>query len=109
MNSDFTLVTLTYNRIAFLVTDSSLLSDNGRALLNTETVGDTSPAVLFAITFTPFFLATQVLVYISSGTLIFVDIEVNPFVAYLGSLFFISNDRKICSGLQSFLNRDPSS
>jgi hypothetical protein len=75
MSSDFTLVTLTYNRITFLVADSGLLGDNSRALLNTETVGDTSPAVLFAIMFTPFFLAAQVLVCISSGILIFVDMS----------------------------------
>ena len=78
-----------YNRIAFPVADSGLLSDNSRALLNAETIGDTSPVVLFSITFTVLFLATQVLVYISSFTLIFVDIEVNPFVADLDSLFFI--------------------
>ena len=62
-----------YNRIAFSVADSGLLRDNSRALLNAETVGDTSPVVLFAITFTALFLATQVLVYISSFALIFVD------------------------------------
>ena len=79
----------TYNRIAFPVADSGLLSDNSRAFLNAETVGDTSPVVLFAITFTTLLLATQVLVYISSFALIFVDIEVNPFAADLDSLFFI--------------------
>ena len=89
MSNDFTLVPFNYNRIAFPVADSGLLSDNSRALLNAETVGDTSPVVLFAITFTTLFLATQVLVYISSFALIFVDIEVNPFAADLDSLFFI--------------------
>ena len=84
----------TYNRIAFPVADSGLLDDNSRALLNAETVGDTSPVVLFSITFTLLFLATQVLVYISSFALIFVDIEVNPFAADLDFLFFIKNDRK---------------
>ena len=78
-----------YNRIAFPVADSGLLSDNSRALLNAETVDDTSPVVLFALTFTALFLATQVLVYISSFALIFVDIEVNPFAADLDSMFFI--------------------
>ena len=55
MSSDYTLVPFTYNRIAFPVADSGLLIDNSRAFLNAETVGDTSPVVLFAITFTPFF------------------------------------------------------
>ena len=78
-----------YNRITFPVADSGLLRDNSRALLNTKTVDNTSPVVLFTITFTTLFLATQVLVYISSFALIFVDIEVNPFAADLDSLFFI--------------------
>ena len=56
-------------------------------MLNAETVGDTSPVVVFAITFMALFLATQVLVYISSFVLIFVYIEVNPFAADLDSLF----------------------
>jgi hypothetical protein len=94
MSSDYTLVPFTYNRIAFSVADSGLLSDNSRALLNAETVGDTSPVVLFAIRFTALFLTTQVLLYISSFALIFVDIEINPFAADLDSLFFIKNDRK---------------
>jgi len=89
MSSDYTLVPVNYNRIAFPVADSRLLSDNSGALFNAENVGDTSPVVLFAITFTALFLATQVLVYISSFTLIFVDIQVNPFTADLDSLFFI--------------------
>ena len=76
-----------YNRIAFPIADSGLLSNNSRALLNAENVGDTSPVFLFAIMFTALFLATQVLVYISSFALIFVDIEVNPFAADLDSLF----------------------
>ena len=78
MSSDYTLVSFNYNHIAFPFADSGLLIDNSWALLNAETVGDTSPVVLFAITFTALFLATQVLVYISSFALIFVDIEVNP-------------------------------
>ena len=89
MSSDFTLVPFNYNRIAFPVADSGLLSDNSRALLNAETVGDTFPVVLFAITFTTLFLVTQVLVYIFSFALIFVNVEVNPFAADLDSLFFI--------------------
>ena len=91
-----------YNRIAFSVADSGLLSDNSRALLNAETVGDTSPVVLFAITFTALLLARQVLMYISYFALIFIDIEVNPFAADLDSLFFIKNDRKFV--LDSSLN-----
>ena len=93
MSSDYTLVTFNYNRIVFPVADSGLLGGNSRALLNAETVGDTSPVVLFSITFTLLFLATQVLVYISSFALIFVDIEVNPFAADLDSLFFIKTIR----------------
>jgi hypothetical protein len=89
MSSDYTLVAFTYNRIAFPVADSRILSYNNRALLNAETVGHTSPVVLFAISFTTLFLATQVLVHISSFALIFVDIEVNPFVPDLDFLFFI--------------------
>ena len=58
-------------------------------MLNAETVGDTPPVVLFAITFMALFLATQVLVYISSFALIFVGIDVNSFVDDLDSLFFI--------------------
>ena len=92
MSSDFTFVPFTYNRIAFPVADSGLLSDNSRALFNAETTS--SPVVLFTITFMALFLSTQVLVYISSFALIFVDIEVNPFAADLDSLFFIKNDRK---------------
>ena len=64
-------------------------------MLNAETVGDTSPVGLFAITFTPLFLATQVLVYISSFALIFVDMEVNPFATDLDSLFFIKTTRNL--------------
>jgi hypothetical protein len=94
MSSDYTFVPFTYNRIAFPVADSEILSDNSRAFLNAETVGDTSLVVLFAITFTALFLTTQVLLYLSSCALIFVDIEVNPFAADLDSLFFIKNDRK---------------
>jgi hypothetical protein len=96
------------NRIAFPVADSGILSDNSRALLKAETVGDTSPVVLFAITFTTLFLATQVLVCISSFALIFVDIEVNPFAADLDSLFLIKTTGNFF-GLQSCLIRDPSS
>lgn len=82
-------VTPALNHIVFPVVDSELLSNNSRALLNAETVGDASPAVLFALTFTPLFLATQVLESISSFAFIFVNIEVNPFVADLDYLFFI--------------------
>jgi hypothetical protein len=64
-------VPFNYNRIAFPVADSGFLSDNSRALLNAETVGDMSPLVLFSTTFTALFLATQVLVYISYFVLIF--------------------------------------
>jgi hypothetical protein len=89
MSSDYTLVPFNYKRIAFPVADSGLLRDNSRELLNAETIGDTSPVVLFAVTFTALFLAKQVLVYISSFALIFVDIVVNPFTAVLDSMFFI--------------------
>ena len=89
MSSGLHLVPFNYNRIAFPVDDSGLLSDNSRALLNAETVGDTSPVVLFTITFTTLFLVTQVVVYISSFALIFVGIDVNSFVDDLDSLFFI--------------------
>jgi hypothetical protein len=71
---DYTLVPFKYNRVAFSGTDSRLLSDNSTALLKAEAIGDTSSVVLFVITFTALFLATQVLVYISSFALIFVDI-----------------------------------
>ena len=95
MSSDYTFVPFTYNRIVFPVADSGLLDDNSRALLNAETVGDTSPLVFFSITFTLLFMATQVLVYISSFALIFVDIEVNTFAADLGSLFFIKTTENL--------------
>ena len=88
-------VSFNYNRIAFPGADSRLLSDNSRMLLNAETVDDTSPVVLFTITFTELSLATQVLVYISSFALIFVDIEVNPFAADLDSLYFIKTTRNL--------------
>ena len=95
MSSDYTLLIFNYNRIIFPVTDSGLLSDNSRALFNAET---TSPVVLFTITFMALFLATQVLVYISSFALTFVDIEVNPFSADLDSLFFIkTNGNLFCT------------
>jgi hypothetical protein len=89
MISDSTLVTFTYNRIAFSVADLGILSENSRALLKAETVGSASPVVLFVITFTTLFLATKVLVYISLFALIFVDIEVSPFAADLDFLFLI--------------------
>ena len=50
--------------------------------------------MLFTITFTALFLSKQVLVYISSFVLIFVDIEVNLFAADLDSLVLHKNDRK---------------
>ena len=84
-----------YNRIAFPVADSGFLSDNSRAFFNAETIDDTSLVVLFAITFTTLFLATQVLVYISSFALIFVDIQVNLFAADLDSLFFIQTTKNL--------------
>ena len=95
MSSDYTLVPFNYKRIAFPVADSGLLRDNSRELLNAETIGDTSPVVLFAITFTALFLTTQVLLYISPFAIIFVDIEVNPFVADLNSLFFIKTTENL--------------
>ena len=64
-------------------------------MLNAKTVDGTSPVVLFAITFTALFLATQLLVYISYFALIFVDIEVNPFAADLDSLFFIKTTENL--------------
>jgi hypothetical protein len=106
--SDFTLVPFSYNRIAVPVINSGLLIDNSRALFNAKTVGDTSPVVLFAIIFTALFLATQVLMYISSFTLIFVDIDVNPFAVDLDYLFFIKTTGNFF-GLQSCLIRDLSS
>jgi hypothetical protein len=62
MSSDYTLVAFTYNRIAFPVADSGFTVNDSWAFFNADTVDDTSSAVLFAITFTPLFLATQVLV-----------------------------------------------
>ena len=48
MSSNYTLVSLTYNRIAFSVADLGLLSNYIRgALLNSDAVGDTFPVVLF--------------------------------------------------------------
>ena len=85
----YTLVPFNYNRIPLPVADPGLLNNNSRALFNAETVSHKSPMILVAITFTELFLVIQVLVYISSFALIFVDIEVNPFAADLDSLFFI--------------------
>jgi hypothetical protein len=94
MSSDYTLMPFTYNHIAVSVVDLGLLNNNSRALFNIETVGDKSPVILFAITFTNLFLATQVLVYTSSFAVIFVDIEVKPFATDLGSFVLHKNDRK---------------
>ena len=109
MSGDYTFVPFTYNRIAFPVADSEILSDNSKAFLNAETVGDTSPVVLFAITFTALFLTTQVLLYISSFC--------NYLCRYRGksicgwSRFLVLHKKRpeICFGLQSYLIRDPSS
>jgi hypothetical protein len=63
MSSDYILLTFTYYRIAFLVTDSGILSDNSKALLNAEEV---NPFVadldsLFFIKTTGNFFGTPVL------------------------------------------------
>jgi hypothetical protein len=49
----------TADRIA---ADPGFIGDNGWTFINTNAVGNASSAVLFVVTFTPFFLATQVLV-----------------------------------------------
>ena len=48
MSSDYTLVSFTYNRIAFSVDDLGLLGKYiRRALLNSDAVGETFPVILF--------------------------------------------------------------
>ena len=66
-------------RLKRLVADSSL----DKAILK-----DTPPAILFPISFTSFFLATQVFMEITTLVFILVNMEVNAFVADRNALFF---------------------
>ncbi len=59
MSSDYTFVTFANNRIAFPVADAGFTVNDSWAFFNAGTVDDTSSTILFAITFTPLFLATQ--------------------------------------------------
>jgi hypothetical protein len=61
MGSDYSFVAFTNYRIAFLVTDPGFTNDSW-AFFNANTVSDAHSAVLFAVTFTPLFMTTQVLV-----------------------------------------------
>ena len=62
MGSDYALVAFTDYRIAFPVTDPGFTVNDSWTVINADTVGDAPSAVLFAVTFTPLFLITQVLV-----------------------------------------------
>jgi hypothetical protein len=61
MSGDYTLMAFVYNRITFPVADAGFTVDDSWAFFNADTVGDTPSAILFAETFTPLFLTTQVL------------------------------------------------
>ena len=62
MCSDYALVAFTDYRIAFPVTDPGFTVNDSWAVINATEVGNAAPAILFPITLTTFFLATQVLV-----------------------------------------------
>ncbi len=66
-------------RLKRLVADSSL----DKAILK-----DTPPAILFPISFTSFFLATQVFMEITALVFILVNMEINTFVTDRDALFF---------------------
>ncbi len=76
------------DEIAFPVADSGLIVNDSRAFINTDTVGNASPAILFAVTFAVFFLATQVMMKITALSFILVNMEVNAFVTDRNALFF---------------------
>jgi hypothetical protein len=64
MSSDFTLM-------AFPVVDPRFIGNHSWTFINADAVGNASPAVLFAVTLTPLFLATQMVVKMASLTSIF--------------------------------------
>ena len=66
MGSNHALMTFTDDRIAFPVSDMGFIVNDNWAFINADTVGDTSPAVLFAIGFATFFLTTQVFMEITT-------------------------------------------
>ena len=82
------LMACTDDRIAFPVSDAGFIVNDSWVFINADAVGDTSPAVLFAIAFVTFFLATQVFMEIATLVLILVNMKVNPFVADSRCLVF---------------------
>ena len=78
----------TDDRIAFPVSDTGFIVNDNWAFVNADTVGDTSPAILHAITLAAFFLATKMFVEITSLIFVLVNMEVNTFVANRDALFF---------------------
>lgn len=58
MGSNYALMAFADDRIAFPVADPGFMGNNSWAFINANAVGDASSAVLFTVTFTPFFLAT---------------------------------------------------
>lgn len=83
MGSDHALMAFADDRIAFPVSDPGFIGDNSGAFINADAVGNVSSAVMFSVTFTPFFLATQILMKILSLMSVSVDMQVNVFVADL--------------------------
>lgn len=75
------------DRIAFPVPNTGFIVNDCGPLVNADTVGNASPAILFSVTLAPFFLATQVFMEIASLIFVLVNIEVNTFVADRDTLF----------------------
>lgn len=64
------LMAFTDDRIAFPVANTGFIVNDCGSLVNADTAGNVSPAILFSVMLAPFFLATQVFMEITS--LIFV-------------------------------------
>ena len=62
MGSDYALVAFTDYRVAFPVTDPGFTVNDSWTVINAAEVGNAVLVILFPITLTTFFLATQVLV-----------------------------------------------
>ena len=73
MGSDYALMALADDRIAFPVANTGFIINNGWAFINADAVGDMPPAILFPISFAPFFLATQVFMEITALVFILVN------------------------------------
>jgi len=80
-SGDNALMALANDRIAFPAANTGfIINDCGPVLVNADTIGDSSPAILFSVTLAPFFLAKQVFMEIASLIFVLVVIEVNTFM-----------------------------